>query len=62
MLTAWPKKPRLVVPRKGKFAGRAYTLPKVGTLCRWYVWPGFGRFADRRYGKLAGQSTFRLTR
>ena len=62
VLTAWPKKPRLVVPRKGKFAGRAYTLPKVGTLCRWYVWPGFGRFADRRYGKLAGQSTFRLTR
>jgi hypothetical protein len=62
VLTAWPKKPRLVVPRKGKFAGRGYTLPKVGTLCRWYVWPGFGRFADRRYGKLAGQSTFRLTR
>jgi hypothetical protein len=62
VLTSWPKKPRLVVPRKGKFAGRAYTLPKVGTLCRWYVWPGFGRFADRRYGKLAGQSTFRLTR
>lgn len=60
MLTAWPKKPRLVVPRQGKFAGRAYTLPR--TQCRWHVWPGFGRFADRRYGRMAGQSTFVLTR
>ena len=60
VLTAWPKKTRLVVPRQGKFAGRAYTLPR--TLCRWHVWPGFGRFAERRYGKMAGQSTFVLTR
>ena len=60
ILTAWPKKPRLVVPRKGKFIGRRYTLPRAS--CRWYVWPGFGRFADRRYGRLAGQSTFRVIR
>ena len=60
MLTAWPKTSRLVVPRHGKFAGRAYTLPR--TSCRWLVWPGFGRLAERRYGKLAGQSTFVLTR
>jgi hypothetical protein len=60
MLTAWPKTSRLVVPRHGKFSGRAYTLPR--TSCRWLVWPGFGRLAERRYGKLAGQSTFVLTR
>ena len=33
MLTAWPKTSRLVVPRHGKFAGRAYTLPRAS--CRW---------------------------
>jgi hypothetical protein len=60
MLTAWPKKTRLVVPRQGKFSGRRYTLPR--TMCRWHVWPGFGRLAERRYGKMAGQSTFVLTR
>ena len=56
ILTAWPKRPRLVVPRAGKFAGNAYTLPRAA--CKWYVWPGYGRLAERRYGRLAGLSTF----
>ncbi len=55
-VTAWPKKARLVLPRVGKVSGVSYTLPRAA--CRWYVFPGFGRFAERRYGKLAGQSTF----
>lgn len=56
ILTAWPKRPRLVVPARGKFAGRKYVLP-FGS-CRWYVWPGHGRFVEKRYGRLAGSSTF----
>jgi hypothetical protein len=56
VLTAWPKRPRLVLPVRGKLAGRTYALP-LGA-CRWYVWPGFGRFVEKRYGRLAGSSTF----
>jgi hypothetical protein len=56
ILTAWPKRPRLVLPVRGKLAGRAYVLP-LGS-CRWYVWPGYGRFVEKRYGRLAGTSTF----
>ena len=61
VLTAWPKKPRLVVPAARASSPAARTRSR-GRSCRWYVWPGFGRFADRRYGKLAGQSTFVVTR
>ncbi len=60
ILTAWPKRSRLVVPRVGKFAGKAYTLPRGA--CKWYVWPGRGRLTERRYGRLAGVSTFVHTR
>jgi hypothetical protein len=60
ILTAWPKRPRLVVPRVGKFAGKKYTLPRGA--CKWYVWPGHGRLTERRYGRLAGLSTFFHTR
>lgn len=56
ILSAWPKRPRLVLPARGKLAGRAYVLP-LGS-CRWYVWPGHGRFVEKRYGRLAGTSTF----
>jgi pimeloyl-ACP methyl ester carboxylesterase len=60
ILTAWPKRPQLVVPRRGKFGGRAYVLP-LGA-CTWYVWPAFGRLIDRNYGRLVGRSTFRVLR
>jgi hypothetical protein len=60
LITTWPKRTRLVIPRSGKFGGRKYVLPRA--TCRWYVFPGFGRFAERRFGKLAGQSTFVVTR
>lgn len=56
ILTAWPKRTRLVVPRTGILGARRYTLPRGR--CRWFVFPGFGRFAEGRYGALAGRSTF----
>jgi hypothetical protein len=61
IVSAWPKSPRLVVPRSGKLGGRRYTLVR-GKTYRWYVWPGFGRKVQRNYGKLAGISTFRYVR
>jgi hypothetical protein len=61
ILSAWPRTTRLVVPRRGKFAGRRYALVR-GRTYRWFVWPGYGRKIERRYGRLLGVSTFRYTR
>jgi hypothetical protein len=46
VLTTWPKRPNLKLPRlrRGVYA--------------WFVWPGFGPRARHRYGKLIGKSTF----
>ena len=60
LITTWPKRTRLVIPRRGKLGGRSYVLPRAA--CRWYVFPGFGRFAERRFGRVAGQSTFVVIR
>ncbi len=59
VLSVWPKSPTLKLKSKWSFNHHTYTL-KPG-LYRWYVWPGIGRAASRRYGKLVGSSTFRVT-
>jgi hypothetical protein len=56
ILSAWPARPRLRVPRAWTFGGRRHRL-RPGRY-RWYVWPGFGRRAARRYGRLIGSRTF----
>jgi hypothetical protein len=56
ILTAWPHRPRLTIPGSWRFEGRPHRL--APGRYRWYVWPGMGRKADERYGKLLGQSTF----
>ena len=56
ILTAWPTKPRLLLRRRGVVSGHRYLLPKRA--CRWYVWPGYGKKIDRRYGRLLGSSAF----
>jgi hypothetical protein len=61
IVSAWPRAPRLVVPARGKLGGRRYALVR-GRKYRWYVWPGYGRKVQRRYGRLIGVSTFRYTR
>jgi hypothetical protein len=60
VLTTWPKQPRLKLQRQWKLNGVAQRL-ETGAY-RWYVWPGFGRAADRRYGRLLGTSTFTVSR
>ena len=56
VFTGWPTRTRLQLKSRWTFQGRARTLTP-GTY-RWYVWPGYGSPAARRYGALLGQSTF----
>ncbi|HEV3478132.1 MAG TPA: hypothetical protein VG144_01635, partial [Gaiellaceae bacterium] len=56
VLSAWPTRPRLKLRSRWTYRGRQRKL-SPGTY-RWYVWPGYGRAAATRYGRLLGQSTF----
>ena len=56
VFSAWPARPRLQIPRSWVYRGQRQRL-RAG-LYRWYVWPGFGRLAAGRYGRMLGASTF----
>jgi hypothetical protein len=56
VLSAWPGKARLTLEATWTYDGRAQEL-RPGRYV-WYVWPGLGRRADMRYGKLLGYSVF----
>lgn len=60
VFTGWPIRTRLQMKSRWKFQGRMRKLTP-GTY-RWYVWPGYGAPAARRYGSLLGQSTFVVTK
>ena len=60
VFSAWPVRARLQLPRSWKYHGRRYKL-RAGAY-RWYVWPGRGRLAAGRYGKLLGGSSFVVSR
>ncbi len=60
IFTAWPTRTRLQLRGRWKFNGRVRQL-KPGTY-RWYVWPGYGAPAARRYGAVLGQSSFVFAR
>jgi len=57
VLSAWPTKARFVIQQRVKYEGRWHTT--VGT-CRLYVWPGFGRRADKNYGAVMGPIDFTI--
>jgi hypothetical protein len=59
VLSAWPGRPRPRLPRSWGCAGRRYRL--AAGRYRWYVWPGLGRRAAGRYGRLVGGSSFVVT-
>ena len=46
VLSAWPARARLQLPRSWNFGGQRYRLA-TGHY-RWYVWPGFGSRTARR--------------
>ncbi len=56
LLSAWPNRASLVLSRRWVYDKRAYQL-RPGRY-RWYVWPGFGKRADAKYGPALGSSTF----
>ena len=60
ILSAWPARPRLQLSTRWRFGGRVYRLTPARYT--WYVWPGFGNRADRRYGQLLGASFFVVRR
>jgi hypothetical protein len=60
VLSAWPSRPRLRLHRRWRYAGRRFRLAPA--TYQWYVWPGYGRRAQRRYGLLLGTRRFAVIR
>jgi large repetitive protein len=56
ILSLWPRGTSLQLPRRWTYNGRRYRL--TDGRYRWYVWPGYGRRAEKRFGKLLGSSSF----
>ncbi|HET7854951.1 MAG TPA: Ig-like domain-containing protein, partial [Gaiellaceae bacterium] len=56
VLSAWPTRTRLQLRARWTYLGRERRLTP-GTY-RWYVWPGYGKPAQRRYGRVLGSRTF----
>jgi hypothetical protein len=59
VLTAWPSRSSFKLRRAWSYR-RAVNRLEKGTY-RWYVWPGFGRRSEVRYGQLLGRSSFAVT-
>lgn len=56
VLSVWSASNSFQLRRTWLYQGRRYRL-RPGVY-RWYVWPGFGRIAAARYGRLLGSSAF----
>ena len=58
VITVWPRSTRFGMRRLWTFQGRTFRLtPGKYT---WYVWPAFGTLSSPRYGRMLGQSSFRV--
>jgi hypothetical protein len=56
ILSLWPRRTSLQLPARWTYNGRRYRL--TDGRYRWYVFPGYGRRADKHFGKLLGSSSF----
>jgi hypothetical protein len=56
IFSAWPTGTSVQLRRAWKYAGRSYRL-SPGRY-NWYVWPGYGRRAQKKFGPLLGSSSF----
>ena len=56
IFSAWPSGTTLKLPRSWVYHGHRYSLHRG--VYRWFVWPGFGKLAASRYGRLVGKSSF----
>ena len=59
LLSAWPSSASFQLRAHWRFAGHTRRLTQGRY--RWYVWPGYGARAERRYGKLVGSRSFVLS-
>jgi hypothetical protein len=57
ILSAWPARSKLQLKTSWRFRGKLYRL-KQGARYHWYVWPGYGPRAARRYGALIRKGRF----
>jgi hypothetical protein len=60
VLSTWPKVSELRLHKRWRFAGKRFRL--VPGRYVWYVWPGFGKRVDRRYGHMLGKKAFVVVR
>jgi hypothetical protein len=60
LLSRWPRGTQLQLDGSWRFGRRNVRL--VPGHYRWYVWPGYGPRAERRYGKRLGTSAFTVVR
>jgi hypothetical protein len=58
VLSVWPERPRYQLQRRWSYAGKRRRL--TPGRYRWYVWPGYGRPSNARYGDLLGRRAFRV--
>jgi hypothetical protein len=56
ILSAWPVHSHMQLRKSWRFLSRRYHLTRARY--RWYVWPGYGPRAARRYGRLIRKGTF----
>jgi hypothetical protein len=56
VFSAWPKKTSLRLPRSWVYHGLRHRM--LAGVYRWYVWPGFGKFAQAHFGRMLGGSAF----
>jgi PKD repeat protein len=58
IMSAWPSRAIYRLKRHWKYRGHRYGL-SPGRY-RWYVWPGYGRRSQHRFGRLILRRTFRI--
>ena len=59
ILSAWPVVSRFQLPSRWTYEGKVYRLRPGRHV--WFVFPGFGKRAAGRYGKVLGDSTFTVS-
>jgi hypothetical protein len=58
VLSAWPRQAHLKLRPRWRYGGRRHRL--AAGRYQWYVWPGRGRPAARRYGRRVGRGGFEI--
>ena len=60
ILSLWPNRLSYAIPTQWTYLAHRFRL--TGASYRWYVWPGYGSRAARKYGGLLGSASFSITR